>query len=73
MENSFAAARRRYLRTHMDGIYTGMLLTGTLEAHLKEIGGSAEAIFDRIVDQIKKNEGVTKQLEHAKDVNRLTV
>ena len=26
MENRFAAARRRYLRTHMDGIYTGMLL-----------------------------------------------
>ena len=39
MENRFAAARRRYLRTHMDGIYTGMLLTGTLEPHLAEIGG----------------------------------
>ena len=38
MENRFAAARRRYLRTHMDGIYTGMLLTGTLEPHLAEIG-----------------------------------
>ena len=37
MENRFAAARRRYLRTHMDGIYTGMLLTGTLEPHLEEI------------------------------------
>ena len=28
MENRFAAARRRYLREHRDGIYTGMLLTG---------------------------------------------
>ena len=26
MYNRFAAARRRYLREHMDGIYTGMLL-----------------------------------------------
>ena len=43
MENRFAAARRRYLRTHMDGIYTGMLLTGTLEPHLAEIGESAQA------------------------------
>lgn len=42
MENRFAAARRRYLRTHMDGIYTGMLLTGTLEPHLAEIGGTAQ-------------------------------
>ena len=54
MENRFAAARRRYLRTHMDGIYTGMLLTGTLEPHLKEIGESAQAMFDRIVEQLKE-------------------
>ena len=65
MENRFAAARRRHLHTHMDGIYTGMLLTGTLEPHLKEIGESAQAMFDRIVEQMKKNEGVTEQLKAA--------
>ncbi len=43
MYNRFAAARRRYLRTHMDGIYTGMLLTGTLEPHPAELGESAQA------------------------------
>ena len=48
MYNRFAEKRRRYLRTHMDGIYTGMLLTGTLEPHLAEIGESAQAMFDRI-------------------------
>ena len=63
MENRFAAARRRYLRTHMDGIYTGMLLTGTLEPHLAEIGESAQAMFDRLVEQMKKVEGVTEQLK----------
>ena len=51
MENRFAAARRRYLRTHMDGIYTGMLLTGTLEPHLAEIGESAQA---KLVRGLKK-------------------
>ena len=65
MENRFAAARRRYLRTHMDGIYTGMLLTGTLEPHLEEIGESAQAMHDRIVEQMKKAEGVTEQLKAA--------
>ena len=65
MENRFAAARRRYLRTHKDGIYTGMLLTGTLEPHLKEIDESAQAMFDRIVEQMKKAEGVTEQLKAA--------
>ena len=65
MENRFAAARRRDLRTHMDGFYTGMLLTGTLEPHLAEIGESAQAMFDRIVEQMKKAEGVTEQLKAA--------
>ena len=49
MENRFAAARRRYLRTHMDGIYTGMLLTGTLEPHLAEIGESAQSANTRFL------------------------
>ena len=65
MENRFAAARRRNLRIHMDGIYTGMLLTGTLDGHLAEIGESAQAMFDRLVEQMKKVEGVTEQLKAA--------
>ena len=65
MENRFAAVRSRYLRTHMYGIYTEMLLTGTLEPHLKEIGESAQAMFDRIVEQMKKAEGITEQLKAA--------
>ena len=47
MYNRFVAARRRYLREHKDGIYTGMLLTGTLEPHLKEIGEAAQARFSQ--------------------------
>ena len=31
MYNRFAEKRRRYLREHRDGIYTGMLLTGKLD------------------------------------------
>ena len=65
MYNRFATARKRYLRTYMDGIYTGMLLTRTLEGHLAEIGESAQAMFDRIVEQMKKAEGVTEQLKAA--------
>ena len=68
MYNRFAAARKRYLREHKDGIYTGMLLTGTLEPHLAEIGESAQAMFDRIVEQMKKAEGVTEQLKAAEQM-----
>ena len=49
MNNRFAEKRRRYLREHRDGIYTGMLLTGKLDDHLKEIGDTAQEMFDRLV------------------------
>ena len=65
MENRFAAARMMYILTHKYVIYTGMLLTGTLEPHLVEIGESAQAMFDRLVEQMKKAEGVTEQMKAA--------
>ena len=63
MYNRFAEKRRRYLREHRDGIYTGMLLTGKLDAHLEEIGDTAQEMFDRLVEQMKKVEGVTERLK----------
>ena len=63
MYNRFAEMRRKYLREHKDGIYTGMLLTGKLDIHLKEVGESAQVLFDRIVDEMKKSEGVTEKLK----------
>ena len=65
MYNRFAKMRHRYLREHRNGIYTGMFLDGKLEAHLKEIGEAAEEMFDRLVEQMKKTEGVTEQLKAA--------
>ena len=58
-----AEMRRRYLREHRDGIYTGMLLTGKLDDHLKEIGDTAQEMFDRLVAQMKDAEGVTERLK----------
>ena len=63
MYNRFAEMRRRYLREHRDGIYTGMLLTGKLDEHLKEIGDTAQEMFDRMVERMKEAEGVTEQLK----------
>lgn len=40
-----------------------MFLDGNLEDHLKEIGEAAEKMFDRLVDQMKKAEGVTEKLK----------
>lgn len=68
MNNRFAEKRRRYLREHRDGIYTGMLLTGKLDEHLKEIGGTAQEMFDRLVAQMKDAEGVTERLKAEKQM-----
>ena len=68
MNNRFAEKRRRYLREYRDGIYTGMLLTGKLDEHLKEIGGTAQEMFDRLVAQMKDAEGVTERLKAEKQM-----
>ena len=55
--------RRDYLRKHHDGIYTGMLLSGKLNAHLEEIDRSANEMFDLLMKQYAAREGVTEQLK----------
>ena len=39
--------RRRFLREHRHGIYSGLLLSGRLNAHLKEVDSAAEQMFFR--------------------------
>ena len=40
-----------------------MLLEGTLNTDLEEVGTVASAMFDRLVEQMKKSEGVTEKLK----------
>lgn len=54
---------RRYLREHKDGIYTGMLLTGKLEGHLREIDREAEEMFSQLVKQLAEKDGITESLK----------
>ena len=68
MYDRFAEKRRRYLREYRDGIYTGMLLTVNLDDHLKEIGDTAQEMFDQLVEQMKKVEGVTERLKAEKQM-----
>ena len=55
--------RRDYLRKYHDGIYTGMLLSGKLNAHLEEIDCSANEMFDLLIKQYATHEGVTEELK----------
>lgn len=55
--------RRRFLRTNLRAIYDGMLMDGTLNAHLEEIDRNAEAMFDWLMPQMVEQEGVTEELK----------
>ena len=55
--------RREFLRKHHDGLYTGLLLSGKLNAHLEEIDRSANEMFDLMVKQYAECEGVTEDLK----------
>lgn len=55
--------RRRYLREHNKSLYTGLLLSDKLNAHLEEADHSASEMFERIVTQRKFRDGITETLK----------
>ena len=55
--------RKDYLANHKRVQFNIMLMTGTLWTHLAEIDEQASALFSRLVEQMKVNEGITEQLK----------
>lgn len=59
----FGLMRKSYLENHRRGIYSGLLLSGKLKEHLLMIQEQSEEMFDLLVEQMTKQEGVTEQLK----------
>ena len=59
----WGARRKCYLQQYHDGIYTGMLLSGKLNAHLEEIDCTASEMFDMLMHQYAAREGLTEVLK----------
>ena len=55
--------RHSYLRNHREGIYTGMLMNGTLNAHLEETDRKADEMEQRLISQLAQQEEITEQLK----------
>ena len=55
--------RKNYLLKNREPIYTAMLLSGKLNAHLEEVNRQAEEMLFRLVDQMARAEGVTEQFK----------
>ena len=59
----YGLMRRNYLKEHRRGIYSGMLLEGSLKAHCLEIQKQAERRLDVLMEQMAKAEGVDEELK----------
>ena len=54
-----------YLRNHKKVTYSGLMLSGKLNEHIEDIDRQAEKMFSKLVEQMKRAEGVTEQLKAA--------
>ena len=59
----YGMLRRTFLRKNRSGIYTGMQLTGKLNAHLEEIDRQATEMMGQLVAQMAREQGVTEDLK----------
>ena len=59
----YGTMRHNYLRDYHRGVFDGMLLSGTLNAHLEEVDRQANEMMDILTAQMAKAEGVTEQLK----------
>ena len=55
--------RRSYLKSHRNGYYTGMQLSGRLNAHLEKIDREATEMVERLTAQMARKQGVTEELK----------
>ena len=59
----FGMLRHEFLRQHRRPIFSGMLMSGTLNAHLEEIDRTADEMLERLMSQMAQAEGVTESLK----------
>ena len=59
----YGRMRQTFLQERHKGRYTSMLLTGRLEAHLREIDQQAQEQIDRIVADLKKQNHVDEAMK----------
>lgn len=57
----FGRLRNTFLREHRGAIYTGMLFSGKLNAHLEEIDRQANEMLDRLVWEYTSAEQISEE------------
>ena len=55
--------RRKYLLEQNQALYTALFLSGKMAAHLEEIDLAATKMYDRLMEQLKQQDGITEELK----------
>ena len=53
----------RYLKEHKRTVYITLLTSGKLNSYLADIEEQAQERFERIIEQMKQEQGITEQLK----------
>ena len=61
--NKYGRMRLNYLKEHKKAEYSIMLLDGTLNAHLKEIQGTAQNRIEQIINKLKAESDLTEEMK----------
>ncbi len=61
-----------YLFNHKKGLFLTLLTQGKLYQHCAEIENQARYMFDTLVEQMKKAEGITEQLKEKNQIEWVT-
>ena len=59
----YGLMRREFLKEHRRGIYTGMMLEGTLKEHCLTMQQQAEERMDVLIKQMSREQGVDEKLK----------
>ena len=54
---------KEYLKENKKAVYSLMLTRNTLHSYLADLNEQADEMFDKLVNDMKKSEGVTEQLK----------
>ena len=61
--NKYGRMRLNYLKERKKAEYSIMLLDGTLNAHLKEIQGTAQNRIEQIINKLKAESDLTEEMK----------
>ena len=59
---------KQFLKKHQRGVYNEFLVSGKLQRYLAQIDRDAQKMFDLLVRQLAKQEGITETLKAGKQM-----